>query len=52
MSEFEKVEGENFYEIKVQFTNDFKTLSKVYVVKNIHQEEQNLLEEEEVVKND
>tara|TARA_R110002096_G_scaffold136909_10_gene289923 strand:- start:1758 stop:2594 length:837 start_codon:yes stop_codon:yes gene_type:complete len=52
VSEFEKVEGENFYEIKVQFTNDFKTLSKVYVVKNIHQEEQNLLEEEEVVKND
>lgn len=49
---FQKIEGENFYAIKVQFTNDFKTLNKVYVIKNIYQEEQIKIEEEEAEQND
>ena len=31
---FEVPEGENFYEIKMQFLNDFRQLTYVYVVKN------------------
>ncbi|MEQ8908983.1 MAG: rod shape-determining protein MreC [Vicingaceae bacterium] len=42
---FEKIEGENFYKIKVLFTSDFKNLSQVYVVKNIRKSEQIELEE-------
>lgn len=44
IKDVEEPEGENFYSIKVQFINDFKKLSKVYVVKNIYQEEQHLIE--------
>lgn len=37
--DFEKPEGENFYDIKLRFINDFKKISYVYVVKNIQMEE-------------
>ena len=44
---FERPDGENFYAIDVRFINDFKSLSKVYIVKNIYQQEQQILEEKE-----
>ena len=44
--DFEKIEGENFYDIKVKFTQDYKNLVHVYVVKNIFKNEQLNLEEE------
>lgn len=46
ISEFEKPQGENFYEIKVKFTTDFRNLGYVYVVKNIYKEEIEALENE------
>jgi len=45
IKEFEKPAGENFYEIKVDFTTDFRNLGYVYVVKNIHKEEIEELDE-------
>ena len=42
---FEKIPGENFYEIKVKFLTDFKNLSFVHVVKNIRKTEQEELED-------
>lgn len=37
--DYGKPEGENFYDIKVRFINDLKSISHVYVVKNIHKTE-------------
>lgn len=37
--------GSNFHTIRVQLFNDFKRLNDVWVVKNDHEEERNLLEE-------
>jgi rod shape-determining protein MreC len=45
IAEFEEVPGENFYDIKVDFTTNFKNLSYVYVVKNLHRAEFEALEE-------
>lgn len=36
---FEEIEGENFYDIKIRFMNDMKSISYVYIVKNLHKEE-------------
>lgn len=36
--------GESFYTIYIKFTNDFDKLNYVYVIKNIHKEEQDKLE--------
>lgn len=36
---YEKVEGENFYNIKVRFMNDMKSISYAYIVKNLHRDE-------------
>ncbi len=41
---FGKPEGENFYDIKIKFSNDFKRLTHVYVVKNNYKIEQETLE--------
>lgn len=46
ITNIEKPQGNNFYDITVKFINDFKKLEKVYVVKNILREEQNQLEAE------
>lgn len=46
ITEIEKPEGNNFYNITVKFINDFKKLEKVYVVKNVLRAEQDKLEEE------
>tara|TARA_B100001109_G_scaffold255714_1_gene260288 strand:+ start:1117 stop:1953 length:837 start_codon:yes stop_codon:yes gene_type:complete len=48
IEEFEKIEGENFYDIQVKFTQDYKNLVHVYVVKNIFKNEQLKLESETV----
>jgi rod shape-determining protein MreC len=45
IAEFNEVPGENFYDIKVDFTTNFKNLSYVYVVKNLHRSEFDALEE-------
>lgn len=39
------VKGGNFYEIEVELSNDFKTLSNVYLVQNALKEEQLILED-------
>lgn len=44
ISEFEQSEGSNFYEIEVDLVTEFQNLSKVYIVKNLLQSEQNELE--------
>jgi len=49
---FEKPEGENFYDITISFINDFKHLTHVYVVKNNYQLEQQSLESESEEQND
>lgn len=45
VEEFSQPKGENFYHIRLNLINDFKKLAKVYVVKNIHHQEQKLIEE-------
>lgn len=52
ITEFETVSGENFYNIKVAFTTNFKNLSQVYVVKNIYKEEIKTLEQNQKGTND
>ena len=47
-AKLEKIEGENFYDIQVKFTQDYKNLVHVYVVKNIFKNEQLKLESETV----
>lgn len=44
ISEFEQSEGSNFYEIDVDLVTEFQNLSKIYIVKNLLQNEQNELE--------
>jgi len=39
IQEFQPIEGDNFYDIKVKFLTDFKNLSQLYVVKNIYRTE-------------
>lgn len=34
ISEYDKPEGENFYDIRIKFSNDFKNMAQVYIVKN------------------
>lgn len=46
ISEINKPEGENFYEIRVLLSVDFKNIRYVYLVKNKLQEEQEALEKE------
>lgn len=46
ISKIEKPEGENFYDLKIKFTNDFKNLSHVFIVKNTLKKERALLEGE------
>lgn len=41
---FERQSGKYFYTIKVKLSTDFKKLSYVYIVKNIHKDEQEELE--------
>ena len=41
---FERPTGKYFYTIKVKLSTDFKKLTYVYIVKNIHKEEQEELE--------
>ncbi len=50
--EFDRPEGENFYQIKVKFINDFKQLSSVYVVKNLMLKEQKEIENQTVEEHD
>jgi len=52
IQKFVKPEGENFYDIKVKFVNDFKNISQVYVVKNSYKLEQVLLEEQSLKEDD
>lgn len=51
IADFNKPKGENFYDIKLNFSTDFKNLSHVYVVKNSRSTEQQELEEETEGKN-
>lgn len=44
ISDFEQSEGSNFYDIDVDLITEFQNLSKVYIVKNLLQNEQNELE--------
>jgi hypothetical protein len=37
--------GDNFYSIKVKYNTDFKSISQVYVIRNLLKEEQRKLEE-------
>lgn len=46
---FEKPEGENFYDIQVDFTTNFRNLGYVYVVKNIHKFEIDALKGQEEI---
>lgn len=48
----DKPEGENFYDLRVKFSNDFKNLSYVYIVKNNLKLEKEKLEKEREVDND
>jgi rod shape-determining protein MreC len=45
VTNIEKPQGNNFYDIEVQLINDFKKIEKVYVVKNVLRKEQDQLEE-------
>lgn len=45
IADFNQPKGDNFYNIKLNFSMDFKNLSYVYVVKNIRSTEQKELEE-------
>lgn len=42
--DFYKPEGENFFDITIEFTQDYQQLSYAYVVKNLTKDEQILLE--------
>lgn len=44
IKEFDLIEGKNFYDITIQFTEDYKKLSHVFIVKNKLKEEQKKLE--------
>lgn len=44
IKDFNLPEGNNFYNITVEFTADYKQLSHVFIVKNKHKEEQQQLE--------
>ncbi|KAA3644472.1 MAG: rod shape-determining protein MreC [Bacteroidetes bacterium] len=44
IKDFNKPEGENFYQIQVSYSNDFKNINQVYVVKNKYKNEQDSLE--------
>jgi rod shape-determining protein MreC len=46
VASFEKPEGENFYHIGLDFSNDFRSLSQVFIVKNTSKIEQEELEEQ------
>lgn len=46
ISEYDKPEGENFYDIRIKFSNDFKNMSQVYIVKNNLKLEKEELESE------
>jgi len=52
ISEFEEIDGENFYGIRAKYVNDFKNLSYVYVVNNMMKLELNKLEQEVLENND
>ncbi len=45
VTNMEKPQGNNFYDIEVQLVNDFKKIEKVYIVKNVLKKEQEQLEE-------
>ncbi|OFX49032.1 MAG: rod shape-determining protein MreC [Bacteroidetes bacterium GWA2_30_7] len=44
ISDFTQAEGSNFFDIDVELETEFQNLSKVYIVKNLLQNEQNELE--------
>jgi len=44
VKEFDLPEGENFFNIKVEFSVDYKKLSHVYIIKSLMKEEQQKLE--------
>ncbi|MGE0560457.1 MAG: rod shape-determining protein MreC [Flavobacteriales bacterium] len=46
VQEFDLPEGNNFYNITIQFAVDFKNLSHVYVVRSLQKEEKEKLEKE------
>lgn len=52
ISKIEKPEGENFYELRIRFSNDFKNLSRVFIVKNNFKTEKEQLEEETTASDD
>lgn len=45
--DYERIEGENFYDIDIRYMNDMKSMKYVYIVKNLHQEE--IIELEEII---
>jgi len=47
IKEFTRPKGENFYFIRLKLVNDFKKLSKVYVIKNNQKLEQKKVEEKQ-----
>ncbi len=52
ISRIEKPEGENFYDLRISFSNDFKNLSRVFIVKNNFKTEKEQLEEETTASDD
>ena len=44
VKEFDLPEGNNFYNIKVEFSEDYKNISHVYIVRSLLKEEKELLE--------
>lgn len=46
VSDFQKQHDDNFYSLDVRLATDFSTLQHVRIIRNYHQEEQRLLEEE------
>ena len=44
---YEREAGKYFYTIKVKLSTDFKKLTSVYIVKNIHKDEQEELERDQ-----
>lgn len=45
ISDFHKIEGDNFYDIDVTLFNDFRNIKYVYIVKNLLKKEQKELEQ-------
>lgn len=45
VKEFDLPEGNNFYNIKVEFSEDYKNVSHVYVVRSLLKEEKEMLEQ-------